>query len=99
MRVAVLERYVEELTKVLADHAITPPPPPPGLRADARVEVLSEREQEVLTLVAKGLPNARIASELYVGVDTVKTHLQRVYRKIGVHNRAQAAVWYFSQAA
>ncbi|HEV3226672.1 MAG TPA: response regulator transcription factor [Acidimicrobiales bacterium] len=51
---------------------------------------LSERESETLVLVAQGLRNLEIARVLYVSEDTVKTHLKRAYRKLGVANRAQA---------
>jgi DNA-binding NarL/FixJ family response regulator len=51
---------------------------------------LSERESEVMVLLAGGLRNADIASALYVSDETVKTHVKRAYRKLGVNNRAQA---------
>jgi LuxR family maltose regulon positive regulatory protein len=53
-------------------------------------EPLSERELEVLTLVAAGKSNRRIASELFVSVGTVKTHLNNIYRKLGARSRTQA---------
>jgi LuxR family maltose regulon positive regulatory protein len=51
---------------------------------------LSERELEVLQLIAAGKSNRRIASELFVSVGTVKTHLNNVYRKLDAHSRTQA---------
>ena len=54
---------------------------------------LSEREREVLALVAKGLPNKLIARDLGVSEKTVKAHLTRVNRAIGVFDRTQAALW------
>jgi LuxR family maltose regulon positive regulatory protein len=53
-------------------------------------EPLSERELEVLTLIAVGKSNRQIASELFVSVGTVKTHLNNLYRKLGSHSRTQA---------
>ena len=53
---------------------------------------LSEREKEVLSLLAIGLTNREIATELYLSVDTVKTYLRGLFRKLGVSNRTQAAV-------
>jgi LuxR family maltose regulon positive regulatory protein len=53
-------------------------------------EPLSERELEVLLLIATGRSNRRIASELFVSVGTVKTHLNNAYRKLGAHSRTQA---------
>ena len=51
---------------------------------------LSERETEVVVLAARGLPNCRIAAELYLSEATVKRHLANVYQKIGVHSRSEA---------
>src|SRR5207302_2275839 len=51
---------------------------------------LSQRESQVLGLLADGLSNRLIASELVVGEETVKTHLRNIYRKLGVKDRAQA---------
>ena len=59
---------------------------------DAHVVDLSDRESEVLALIAKGLTNAQIADELYLSIETVKTYVKRLYAKLDVHNRAQAAV-------
>ena len=53
---------------------------------------LSEREQEVLELLADGLGTAAIAGELYMSESTAKTHLARIYQKLGATNRAQALV-------
>ena len=51
---------------------------------------LTKRESQVLGLLADGLSNTLIASELMVGEETVKTHLRNLYRKLGVNDRAQA---------
>jgi LuxR family maltose regulon positive regulatory protein len=53
-------------------------------------EPLSERELEVLQLIAAGNTNRRIATELFVSVGTVKTHLNNLYRKLDAHSRTQA---------
>ena len=53
-------------------------------------EPLTEREMEVLHLVAAGKANRRIASELFVSVGTVKTHINNLYRKLEAHSRTQA---------
>jgi LuxR family maltose regulon positive regulatory protein len=53
-------------------------------------EPLSDREIEVLRLVALGRSNAEIARELVVEVATVKAHLNNLYRKLDVHSRTQA---------
>lgn len=53
---------------------------------------LTLREKEVLRLVCDGLTNAEIASKLTVSRETIKSELKRIFRKIGVANRTQAAV-------
>jgi DNA-binding CsgD family transcriptional regulator len=54
-------------------------------------EPLSERELEVLALLASGRTNAEIARDLFVAVGTVKSHVNNIYRKLGAANRAEAA--------
>ena len=53
-------------------------------------EPLTERELDVLRLIAAGKSNRRIASELFVSVGTVKTHTNNLYRKLDAHSRTQA---------
>jgi LuxR family maltose regulon positive regulatory protein len=54
------------------------------------IEQLSERELEVLQLIAEGLSNPEIASRLYLSINTVKVHSRNIYSKLGVHKRTQA---------
>ena len=62
-------------------------------RAERERADLSEREREVLLCVAEGLPNKLIARKLGISEKTVKAHLTRVFRQIGVTDRTQAALW------
>jgi len=63
-------------------------------RAEERSQPeLSARETEVLQLVARGLPNKRIARELQISEKTVKAHLTQIFQRIGVTDRTQAALW------
>jgi DNA-binding NarL/FixJ family response regulator len=57
---------------------------------DPSLELLTERETEVLVQIARGLSNQEIAAELYVGEATVKTHVGRVLSKLNLSSRAQA---------
>lgn len=54
------------------------------------IEPLSDREVEVLALIAQGLSNQEIANELYISLRTVKWHTSNIYQKLGVKNRTQA---------
>jgi DNA-binding NarL/FixJ family response regulator len=65
--------------------------PRPSARPPAMDE-LTPRELEVLSLIARGSSNAEIASQLVVSDATVKTHVARIFSKLGLHDRAQAVV-------
>lgn len=65
---------------------------PPYLPMPSAIEDLTPRELETFTLVAKGLTNAEIAAQLVVSAATVKTHINRIFTKLGLHDRIQAVV-------
>jgi DNA-binding NarL/FixJ family response regulator len=64
--------------------------PPSG--DELRASRLTEREGDVLRLMAAGMSNAEIASDLYLGIETVRTHVGNVLAKLGVRDRTQAVV-------
>ena len=57
------------------------------------IDPLTEREEEVLALLARGRTNAEIAAELFISLSTVKTHIASVMAKLGVRNRVEIAMW------
>ncbi|MER6998529.1 response regulator transcription factor [Streptomyces sp. NPDC000410] len=80
----VTRRLITEFSRMSAA------PRPPAL---AQVGDLTERETEVLVLIAQGLSNAEIAAHLVVAESTIKTHVSRVLVKLGLRDRTQAAVF------
>ena len=62
-------------------------------RAPDPLDVLTDREREVLVLVAEGLPNKQIGRRLEISEKTVKAHLTSIFRAIGVTDRMQAGLW------
>jgi NarL family two-component system response regulator LiaR len=62
-----------------------------ALRWPGRDIGLTERESELLSMLSTGMTNRELAIHLYISENTIKTHLRRLYSKLGVRNRAQAA--------
>jgi two-component system, NarL family, response regulator LiaR len=62
-----------------------------ALRWPGRDIGLTERESELLSMLSTGMTNRELGSHLYISENTIKTHLRRLYVKLGVRNRAQAA--------
>lgn len=64
----------------------------PPAQMDQLVEPLSEREREILSLIARGASNKEIAGQLYIAEGTVKNHITHILGKLGVRDRTQAAL-------
>ncbi len=79
---SVTRRLVDEFVR----HPVADGPPSGAL------EALTEREREVLRLVARGLSNTELAGSLYLSEATVKTHVKHILMKLGVKSRVQAVV-------
>ncbi|TYL55212.1 response regulator transcription factor [Nocardioides sp. BGMRC 2183] len=79
-------------TRRLLDHFAALPDPTEAAPSDARLAGLTEREREVLTLVARGRSNTEIAADLVVAETTVKTHVGRILAKTGARDRVQLVV-------
>ncbi|MFD4249693.1 response regulator [Amycolatopsis thermoflava] len=77
------------VTRRLLDRFMSGGGPP---RGEAELDVLTEREREVLVLIAKGLSNVEIAEKLFLSEATVKTHVGRILAKLGLRDRVQAVV-------
>jgi DNA-binding NarL/FixJ family response regulator len=78
----------ETLAKCLLDERS-----PSGLPQRAQTELLTPREKEILIMIASGASNGKIANDLCISPNTVKTHIYNIYNKINVPNRLQAALW------
>jgi DNA-binding NarL/FixJ family response regulator len=79
------------LTRRLIEHFVRRPPP--GTAKPHGIEELTERELEVLKLLARGRSNAEIATTLFLGEATIKTHVGRILQKLALRDRVQAVVF------
>jgi DNA-binding NarL/FixJ family response regulator len=104
LKTAPPQRLVEAVRQVHAGEALFSPTitrrlvesyvarPRPGQRVPEPLAALTERELEVLAAVGRGLSNTEIAAELVVSESTVKTHVNRLFAKLGLRDRVQAVV-------
>jgi DNA-binding NarL/FixJ family response regulator len=93
----VTRRVIERFSRGSGAHDDAPAATAPAVPTDPRVATLTDRELEVLRLLAEGLANAEIAERLYLGEATVKTHVSRLLLKLGVRDRVQAVVFAYER--
>ena len=79
---AITRRLIEEYTRR----------PMPGSKPPASLELLTDRELEVMRLIARGMTNAEIGTELFLSPATAKTHVARILSKLDFRDRVQAVV-------
>jgi DNA-binding NarL/FixJ family response regulator len=77
---SVTRRLIEEFTRR------------PQTDSGERLTMLTDREREVLVLIARGFSNQELAEQLFIADNTVKTHVKRIFTKLGARDRAQAIV-------
>jgi DNA-binding NarL/FixJ family response regulator len=104
LKTAPAQRLIEAVRLIHAGEALLAPAitrrlietylrrPPPGQDVPPAVAALTERELDVLRAVGRGLSNAEIAALLVVSEATVKTHINRLFAKLGLRDRVQAVV-------
>ena len=91
--VAAGEALIEpSITRRLIETFVAARPGVPAGAAACGIDQLTDREREILTLVARGLNNDQIGERLFISPATVKTHLARIMAKLDAHDRAQLVV-------
>ena len=70
-------------------HEFEPDPGTLGQASSFEKELLSSREEQVVQLLIQGKTNTEIADMLYISVNTIKSHVKNIYRKLGINNRMQ----------
>lgn len=88
------QQTIEAIRQVVAGQLVFPAAARRWLLQTEKPVHFSERELQVLALVAEGLTNADVAARLHVSTNTVKFHLRNIYQQLDVSNRTEASRWY-----
>lgn len=83
------EQFITHIFNTVEQHQPDPPAPP----VDPQLDILTEREREILALLAKGLTTANIAKSLSISPTTVRNHIQNLLHKLNVHSRLEAVTY------
>lgn len=78
------------LGRIIGDYTRVTHAPPEPVEQQEKLAELSVREKEILHFLAQGMTNKEISASCHLALDTVKTHLRNIFRKLGVKNRSQA---------
>lgn len=97
-----IEEFIQSMIAVGRDEIVLPPELASkvmlalargNVKSSSSIESLTDREQEVLSLLARGLTNKDIAQSLFLSVRTIEAHLRNVYGKLKVTSRTEAVLW------
>jgi DNA-binding NarL/FixJ family response regulator len=91
------EQAIKAIRQVVAGQLVFPAAARRWLSPKEKPVNFSERELQVLSLVARGLTNAEVAAQLHVSTNTIKFHLRNIYQQLGVSNRTEASRWYMER--
>jgi DNA-binding NarL/FixJ family response regulator len=101
LKTAPPEQTLQAIRQVMAGQMVFPAAARRWLSMERKetAVTLSDRENEVLALVAEGLTNAQVAQRLHVSANTVKFHLKNIYEQLNVTNRTEASRWFLENQA
>lgn len=91
------EQAIQAVRQVMRGQLVFPAAARRWLGQPRPAVTFSEREWDVLKLVAQGLTNGQVAAQLHLSANTVKFHLRNIYQQLGVSNRTEASRWYHKQ--